>query len=342
LFLSLEEINLHSLHKQALAFFERKTQSLPEKRERLRKLNERPCQSIVEKKRLLKLTQELTEEIAQIERGLDCAQYQSKVAPLLERYQELTKHKSKRVFGARSKENPEEEEEKRGIVLSYLFSAQPYLPNKIVLKRELVERCPNCYIPLKGENCPQCPEVFIPDFDYSSYDSKGYSTRQNSNKSDHIRDAFIKFQGKQPNKLPPSLILEIEKTVREYKIPFDQLTINTVYQILHDKKYSAYYDDVYLLYHLLTGKALPNLEEIEPELFRDADDFARIYPEVKPENRSNCLTGHFIRDVLLRRRGYYYPEWQCSYIRTDQVDLEHNLTMAKAFEKLEWGEYVPL
>lgn len=271
--------------------------------------------------------------------------YERQTAKLLSEYQELAATRRNRVFGVKQALD-ENAELRELIIVRYLSVARRYIDVNVILDTQSEPCCAVCNAPLIEGPCKNCP-AFVADFEtdssYKDSERSNAPSRNNYGKSDHIQEAFVKFQGKQPNKLPPEFIIDIQKTVDAYGISTGTLAIDTLYQILRDdKKYSIYYDDIYLIYHIITRKPLPNLDDIQADLFRDAELFTSVYHEIKPPNRSNCLNAHFIRDVLLRRMGREYPTWQCTSLRTNLVSEEHNSTMERAFSRLDWGPYKPL
>lgn len=272
--------------------------------------------------------------------------YHSLTSGLIERYKELVKTKKPKKFG-QTIETDENTKKRENLIVQYAMYAKQFIDVNLVLITSNVSTCSCCGEEIKPgmTSCPSC-HVLIDEFDtetsYKDSDRINAPFRSTYIKSDHIIDSFIEFQGKQENKIPKDVIDDVYNTVKSYNIPFSKITIDSVYQILKDKKYNDHYNDVYLIYHLITGNPLPNLEYIKEEFCNDAKRFAEIYPLVKPANRSNCLTAHFIRDSILRRHGLVFPEWQCTYLRTSNATQNHNEVMKKAYEILKWGDYVPI
>lgn len=339
-----DDYNIVLVHHKILAHFQQQYDSLPSKLLKLTQLEWIKANSttVIERKMAVLEIKALEETIRLLQTQESKNSYIRQTQPLLEEYQRLASLKQERVFGAK-KLVDEHTGRREYLIVRYLSISRRYIDMNVVLETHSEPVCLVCNTPLVegASNCSNCP-AFISDYEsensYKEGDRSG-SSRNNYGKSGHIRDAFVEFTGKQPNRIPPELIIDLTETVKAYGIKINDLTINTLYQILRDKKYSTHYDDIYLVFHLLTGKPLPNLDDIQADLDRDADLFASIYHEIKPPDRNNCLSAHFIRDVLLRRLGRLDPEWQCTYLRTDQAIAEHNSTMRRAFLRLNWGDY---
>ena len=341
------DYNIHALHAQVLAYFTTQRQQVEAKqgqRGQLQWIVENGA-SVGEKRRAMLEVASLDEWLRKHESNHQEQQYRQLAQVLLTEYDSLVQSRKSRVFG--EKRVVDEKADKRELVIvKFLALARGYIEVSVMLDTTSEPTCPVCGSPLVETGCKSCP-AFIVGFEHDTAcrdtdQPKTVVARITGGKRDHIHEAFVKFQGKQSNTLPPVLVEAVLATIQAYGIDRSQLSIDMLYQILRDRKESSYYDDIYLLYHLITKKPLPDLEAIMPQLRHDADEFVAIYHEVKPKNRLNCLNAHFIRDVLLRRHHREYPEWQCSYLRTEAVTEEHNSTMARAFERLGWGKYVPL
>jgi hypothetical protein len=343
-----DDFNIMLVHQRVRAHFQKEQASLQARKDKLAQLQWiRDNSTTVAEKKMATLEIQAVETIIhKLESKSEESSYDRQTMTLLEEYQALVALKSNRVFGVK-KVVDDNTELREQIIVMYLSIARRYVDVNVVLDTRADPCCSVCKSPLvEGlSNCTNCP-AFIAEFEiessYKDSDRNNAPSRNNYVKSDHIRDALIKFQGKQPNKVPADLISDLENTVAAYGIKTKDLKIDTLYQILRDKKYSTHYDDIYLIYHIITHKPLPNLDDIQAELFRDAELFASIYHEIKPPTRLNCLNAHFIRDVLLRRVGRDDPEWHCTTLRTDLVSVEHNSTMERAFARLNWGPYKPL
>lgn len=272
--------------------------------------------------------------------------YMSVSEPIIEKYKDLVKTKIPKRFG-KVCEIDENTVEREKLIVYYLSIAKQIIDINVILSTPTINTCVSCSIELSPgvTACPNC-SVINEDFDMETYykdaDRCNLPGRSSYIKSDHIIDSFIEFQGKQENKIPKEILEDINNTIKSYNIKLNDVTIDSVYKILKDKKYNDYYNDVYLIYNIITGKPLPDLEYIKEELYEDARKFAEIYPIIKPPNRSNCLTAHFIRDAILKRHGVSFAQWQCTYLRTSNAIQNHNDVMKRAFEVLNWGEFVPI
>jgi hypothetical protein len=342
------DYNILVVHQKVLEHFTKAYNQLPARKEQLVQLQwiQNNGNTVAERKLAMLEISKLQEWVTRTERKVEETQYLRLSQPFLAEYQLLATGRRARVFGER-KAVDENCAARELVIIRYLALARRYIDVHVTLDTSNEPTCPICETPLaEGEgNCKNCP-AFIANFEtdgnYKDSDLSKTTTRNNYAKHGHIYEAFIKFQGKQPNNLPSGLVEDIDATREAFGISKENFTIDMLYQIMRDKQYSSYYDDIYLIFHLITGRKLPDLEDIMPELEKDANEFAAIYPEIKPKTRLNCLNAHFIRDSFLLRRGRVYPGWQCTFLRTESVDREHQDTMARAYERLDWGPYKPI
>ena len=340
------DYNILTVHQKVLDHFKKNSTLLATRKEKLAQLQwiQANGNTVAERKLATLEIANHQEWITKVEKKVEETQYLRLSKPLLEEYQRLAVGQKARVFGEK-KAVDSNSAERELIIVRYLALAQRYIDVNISLDAANSSVCPICEAPLIDGNCKNCPAFvvkFETDTNYKDSDLGKSTTRNNYAKHGHIYEAFIKFQGKQANNLPSGLVEDIDNTRKAFSISKEGFTIDMLFQIMRDKEYSSYYDDIYLIYHLITGQKLPDLEDIMPELEKDANEFAAIYPEIKPKSRLNCLNAHFIRDSFLARRGRVYPGWQCTFLRTESVEAEHQSTMARAYERLNWGTYKPI
>ena len=342
------DYNILGLHQRVLAHFQQETATLPSKKAQLDQLQwiYQNGTTVAERKLAHLEIDNLKEWVERVTSRKEEQEYLKLSAPLLQEYQQLTVSKKNRVFGEK-KVVDEAGEAREFVILRYLALVRRYLDVNVSLDTSCDPVCPICDSLLAegAGSCKNCPAFIIKfETDNSCKDPEQPKTTARSNyaKHGHIYEAFIKFQGKQANNLPAGLLEDLNETREAFGLSKEVFTIDMLFQIMRDKQYSPYYDDVYLIYHLITGKKLPDLEDIMPELEKDANEFSEIYPEIKPKARLNCLNAHFIRDSFLLRRGRIYPGWQCTFLRTETVSIVHNEVMALAYQRLGWGPYKPL
>jgi len=342
------DYNIMIVHQKVLDHFKKKYDQLPTRKEQLTQLQwiQANGNTVAERKLAMLEISNAQDWVSKTEKRVDEMHYLRLSQPLLDEYQQLAQSRRARVFGERRAVD-ENSDARELVIVKYLALARRYIDVNVSLDTSSEPTCPICEALLvEGVgNCKNCPAFiakFETDGNYKDSDLTKTTTRNNYAKHGHIYEAFIKFQGKQPNNLPSGLVEDIDSTREAFGISKENFTIDMLYRIMRDKQYSSYYDDIYLIYHLITGKKLPDLEDIMPELEKDANEFAAIYPEIKPKTRLNCLNAHFIRDSFLLRYGRTYPEWQCTFLRTESVSEEHSATMRLAYERLNWGTYLPL
>lgn len=343
-----DDYNIQAVHNKVLRHFadqDALTATKQRERERATWIRDNSS-SLAERKRATYELNLLDQWLVQATAKTHESNYLARALPLLAEYATSLAGKRGRTFGVK-KVADATSEQRELLILKYLAVAGEYIAVNVVLDSHSEPQCVACRTPLPegSSDCPNCP-AFVVDFEtdnsYKDNERATIPSRNSYGKSDHIHDAFIKYQGKQTNKLPPEMVDDLTTTIKAYGMDVRSLSIDTLYEILRNKKYSSYYDEIYLLYHIITHKPLPLLDDIQNELFRDADLFTSVYHEIKPKGRHNCLNAHFIRDVLLRRYNRADPTWQCTSLRTSEVSAIHNETMKRAYERLGWGEYSPL
>ncbi len=190
--------------------------------------------------------------------------------------------------------------------------------------------------------CKKCgTEVEILDDSpsFKDTDRVNMSSRFSYSRRGHFTDAMKRFQGIQ--NIDPKKISRAVKVLKE-EMKMHSLTIETVtkdhiYMFLSEKRLSRHYEDLNLLYHIITGKPCPNITSYEDELLDLFDKQEEKLDEVLEDERDNSLNVNYKLYKLLQKVGYPCRKDDFYILKTKTKEDEHDTAMKKAWKLLGSG-----
>ena len=165
--------------------------------------------------------------------------------------------------------------------------------------------CPSC-----GLECNLVNQVVT-----SCNDKVG---KNNYEDRENFLKALKRFQGKQVNKVPSSVMDKLDDYFRRYNLPLSDevkcrpldshgkregTTLDMLLKALSEVGCSSYYEDVNLIGHIYWGWALPDLAHLEESIMEDYDKSQRIFEEIKDERKSSLNTQYRLYRHL-ERQGF--------------------------------------
>ncbi|BCB67520.1 hypothetical protein [Lymphocystis disease virus 2] len=161
-----------------------------------------------------------------------------------------------------------------------------------------------------------------------------------------FKECLKKFQGQQTCKIPDKIYHELEKKFKSYKllipdvesfVKYSKITKNHVLIFLKELKYSKQYENVNLIYYVLTNKK-ENVSHLETVLIEDFIKLLTVY-EVNDE-KENLDVNYVLVHLLIRR--FYRFEKDSFHLNKSGYKLKsHNSLCSKLFKVLNW-DFTPL
>lgn len=155
-------------------------------------------------------------------------------------------------------------------------------------------------------------------------------------KRGHFVDALNRFQGKQTSKIESRVLETLRKEISFHALTPQTISKDHIYMFLSENKLSGYYDDINLLYGILTGKQANDLSKYETELMSLFDKQEEIYEKIKPPERANSLIVNYKLFKLLQLVGYPCKKDDFYILKTRQKLEEHDEIWKKICKSLGW------
>jgi len=158
----------------------------------------------------------------------------------------------------------------------------------------------------------------------------------------HFIDSIKKHQGKQ-NTDPVVIKNVIDVLLKEmelHNLSIENVTKHHLYMFLSEKELSSHYDDLNLIYHMITNKPCPDISMYEQRLLEDFDTqekaLVEVYEMDTNNTRLNSLNVYYKLYKLLQRCGYPCRKDDFYILKTKTKEDEHDEKMENAWKRLDW------
>jgi hypothetical protein len=184
-------------------------------------------------------------------------------------------------------------------------------------------------------NCGNVVELLDESPTFKDTDRVNLSYKYRYTKKGHFTDAIKRFQGKQ-NKAIPSFVFKIlEKEILDHNLTFQNISKGIIHEFLSDNHLTEFYEDLNLIYNMITKTPLPDISIYEKELSEMFDYEERVYEEVKDPKRQNSQNVDFKLFKLLQLLNYPCSIDQDFFIlKTESKLKEHDEKWNEIIDKI--------
>lgn len=297
----------------------------------------------------------LRKRIRDLESTLELTLYIFRTSGLIEEYRSLLGKMGAKSFIHNStlayKKNQSNLEE---IVSRYVRIAREYITIENYSRKKAEMRCPSCDCTEMTHDktdatlyiCKECQtgvEVKDHSPSYKDTDRVNLSSKYVYTCKGHFIDAVKRFQGIQntdPKKIQ-NVISIINEQAAFHNLVIEQgasnsLTKDHIYLFMAEQSLSSHYEDLNLIYHIITGEQCPNLGHIINQLYEDFDKLEEVLGGLLKGKRVNSLNVNYKLYKLLQHNSYPCKKEDFYILKTKTKEDEHNFIMKQVFEMLEW------
>jgi hypothetical protein len=189
---------------------------------------------------------------------------------------------------------------------------------------------------------------------YNDMNRINFNQKYKYEKRCHFRDTINQYQGLQHKNLKETnVISDIEDMIEKHGLAntdfpktdrlnrYSRVTKDHIRMFLSETKNPKYYEDLQLIYSLITGKKCPNISKFVTKLYEDFDLLVEAFLDIPSIVRKNFLNSHYVLRQLLRRYNHEIPEDDLSHLKTPTRKRQHDDIYQKCCEKLGWN-FLPL
>lgn len=290
----------------------------------------------------------LRKRIQDIEHSFEYGFYILRTTDLLEEYRELFEKTKTRSFVSISAENNVSEKlitQKNVLISKFLRIAREYvqLENFTIRSSRLI--CESCngtdFEQSEDEaiyTCKACGntlELLDDSPTYKDTDRVNMASRYQYTCRGHFIEAMNKFEGKQNTTIPQGVKALLEREMKNHNLTVETTSKDHIYMFLSEKKLSNHYEDINLIYYMITGTEPPNITEHRPRLLELFDLQEEAYAEVKDPERTNSLNVNYKLYKLLQLVGYPCQKDDFYILRTRTKLEEHDEKWREIIEILK-------
>lgn len=236
-------------------------------------------------------------------------------------------------------------------ITQYLEVARHYIQIDVIRETGSANICPGCQMDLT--DVPKDDETGIqtcpnPQCGYEklnllramiSMDSSKSTTggRNGYDDRDNFHKALMRYQGKQPNRLPDNLTAVLDNYFRSYGLPTSDdvrkmhltdrgtrgnTTRELMYRALFETGNASFYEDVNLICHIVWLWTLPDVSHLEDQIMDDYDKTQKVYECIWKNRKSNLNTQYRLFKHL-QLRGHKCSIEDFKMVKTREI-LEYH------------------
>jgi len=283
--------------------------------------------------------------------------YLFRTSSILENYRKISLTESSRSFvNPNSKTNSklkQTSDKKAELISKFISIAKDYIEIDDYQQSISKLSCPECGSSdmrrVSDENttfvCSMCyTEVNVLDDtpSFKDTDRINMCSRYTYSRKGHFIDSIKKHQGKQNT--DANIIDKVVKTLKEemvlHNLTVDNVKKQHLYMFLSERDLSSHYDDLNLIYHIITGVPCPDISQYEQRLLEDFDEqegaLDQVYEMDTQDTRVNSLNVYYKLYKLLQRCGCRCRKDDFYILKTKAKEDEHDEKMEKAWKILGW------
>ena len=303
----------------------------------------------------------LRKRIRDLESTFELSFYILSTSDLLDRYRLLIKEAGAKSFVSvkPSEKDREISTEMEKIIDYYLSIAKNYVDVENFSRKSKRMICPACNSynfrqSIDDESiyiCKTCfteIEVLGDSPSFKDTDRVNMSSKYTYTRKGHFIDAVKRFQGIQntdPQKIQ-NAVQTVETEMKKHNLISVQsqshsVSKDHVYMFLSEQNLSGHYDDLNLIFHIITGEDCPDITEYADQLYEDFDYQEKALEKVKDSNRQNSLNVNYKLYKLLQRQGYSCRKDDFYILKTKAKEDEHDEKLKEAWIKVLGWRWIP-
>lgn len=246
----------------------------------------------------------------------------------------------------------------KDITFKFFCIAQDYVDLGTISKTPRKLRCPHCnsleFILCVDDDsiyvCKKCnTEIEILDDtpSFKDTDRVNMSSKYRYSTKGHFIEATKRFQGIQnaDSEKIKRVVDIVKKEMDNHGLISERgtkksVTKDQVYMFLSEKSLSDYYEDLNLIFHMITGEPCPDISKIIDLLYEDFDKLECVLEKIKDDDRTNSLSVNYKLYKLLQKRGFSCRKDDFYILKTKTKEDEHDEKMKEGWSILGW-EWIP-
>ena len=290
----------------------------------------------------------LRKAIQNLETSLELTLYFHRTSDIIEEYRQLVNSSGPCSFIGRKPEKDSIEERKEELIAQFLCVAKDYIEIENMGKAPEKIKCSSCCsIEFEFDErnsvyiCKVCrteKRILDDSPSFRDTDRVNMSSRFSYSRRGHFIEAMKKYQGVQnvdPQKIG-KVVDVLLKQMELHGLTKETVTKDQLYMFLSERKLSKHYEDLNLLFHIITGVKCPNISHLEDKLLELFDQQEEKLAQILEDKRDNSLNVNYKLYKLLQRLGHPCCKDEFYILKTKAKEDEHDENLKKCWELLGW------
>ena len=274
--------------------------------------------------------------ISDIEGGFELSWYLLRTSEMLQRYRSLLQSTRQTSFLLESKTVDQESQvhERNALIFDYLRIAREYLDLENFIPKPTGLSCPACHgseftQDANAYTCKSCyVQIEIPDDSpsFKDTDRVNMTSRYIYTTRGHFNDAMNRFTATQNTSIDESVLATLREQLAQHGLDGPRkkkVTKDHLYMFLSEQRLGEYYEDINLIYFLITREKPPDITHLRTELFEMHEDVEKAYAVVRNSERTNSLNVNFKLYKLLQLLGFKCNKDDFYFLKTPTKQSEH-------------------
>lgn len=311
---------------------------------------------------------QLEKNVYDIDSKIQLNFYLKETILLIESYKRLLNTPIKVSFMITNNQNKQcqlQNKHKQEIINEYIKIAKKYID---ILDDEHQEdtqkniKCNNCTNDVNliiDQNiyiCVMCGserELFLNVSSYKDMDRIHIMSKYTYNRKSHFKDCMKQYQAKQNCVIPDHIIEDIINELNKHhlligdhdtsnEIRYSNITKFHIMEFIKELGYSKQYENINLIYYIITNKKPSNISHLEEKLLQDFDIFSNYYDRViknKIGNRKNFINIQYVLYQLLKKHNHKCDVKDFYILKSkEKIDFCDRVTKM-CFQELGWNHY---
>lgn len=188
-------------------------------------------------------------------------------------------------------------------------------------------------------------------FTYKDTDNANTSSKYTYDRRTHFKDCMNQFQGKQNSLIKQEVYDELYKIIDLYglshkgdlskKVKYDKVTKQHITMFLKELGYTKHYEDVNLIYHVITDSKLPDISHLEEVLMNEfttlSDLYNELYVKTRKIDRKNFINTQYVLFQLLKHHKFKCSVSDFNFLKTMERKVFHDDICSELFKRLNWN-----
>lgn len=297
----------------------------------------------------------LRKKIQDAETTFEYGVYLLKTSDIIERSKKVfLSELSQNFVCINNNESLVESKERNDLLLSFLAIAKDYVCVDGPQKRDLKLVCSFCEgdflcksddettLVCQNKACGAIMTVLDDSPTFKDTDRVNMASRYTYSRKGHFIEAMKKYQGK--HTINAKILQDVREKL-EYEMNLHNLTKYTVtknqlYTFMSENKLSRHYDDINILFYIITGNLCPDLSLLEDkllELFEHQENaLDTVSSQDRINTRVNSINVYYKLYKLLQKLRYPCKKSDFFILKTKAKEDEHDEKMKLAWKYLGW------